>query len=182
MFRVIFFMFAGNFVFGSALLAPLSLTPGSRRRLPSSLFSGSCNANFDEALALLVISSAGPEAEVSRNMKLFDEEFISWISVKASKTDDDDERRDLQGLCSLVENARMRNVVTAVREDMEKNGVMLPGSLTDALQVNTPAKVEDVLQAMKNVQAAGVASGSSDNTDDAKVKDMYRRKSQLERR
>ena len=76
---------------------------------------GRSEADFDEALGVLVFSSVDPMLDIARNIDTYDDEFVTWVRAKADKCDDLEEREALKSLASMVVDTREKyfNVLDA---------------------------------------------------------------------
>jgi len=60
------------------------------------------DGEYEEALGVLIFSSTGAEAEISRDLETYDLDFRDWLNAKATAAEDEDESEAFESIADMV--------------------------------------------------------------------------------
>ena len=95
-------------------------------------------ADFEEALGVLVFSSVDPMLDIARNQEMYDEVFVEWVSKKADKCEDLDEREALKSLAVMVTETREKLFAVMDAQTAEEAQAVMAGTAGEEGNSNNP--------------------------------------------
>ena len=95
-------------------------------------------ADFEEALGVLVFSSVDPMLDIARNQEMYDEVFVEWVSKKADKCEDLEEREALKSLAVMVTETREKLFAVMDAQTAEEAQAVMAGTAGEEGNSNNP--------------------------------------------